>query len=229
MSQELPVSLKAMQQLLELQYPWIWLYEVEVPTVPATRIRVTNYTEPVPFGQNSIGTPLTYSPAPISHGGFASNIQGDLTSLTVTVTNADLWLRQLLETHNGLKYQLAVVRLVNSTTLDDPQAQLRFDAEVAKSKVTAKAVAFELGRFSLANRKFPGRRYIARHGDAQFGSVECGYVIPASPTEAVGGGFSTCPRTLSACQLRGDDEVARGLTRAHPKRYCGWPGIKPAR
>lgn len=229
MSLQLPGSLNALQQLLELQYPWIWLYEVEVPTSPATRIRVTNYTEAVEFGQNSIGTPLSYTSAPIQHGGFASNLDGDLTSVTVTVTNSDLWLRELLEEHNGLKLQPAIVRLVNSTTLDDPAAQMTWYAEVARTKVSADAVAFELGRFSLANRKFPGRRYIARHGDAQFGAVECGYVIPASPTEEVGGGFSTCPRTLSACTIRGDDEEARGVTRTHPRRFCGWPGIKPAR
>lgn len=229
MPRDVTHAMTQLQMLLELPYPFAWLYEVEVPKDPAERLRVTNHTQAVPFGQNSLGEELVYQPASVTNGGFASNIDGDLASIQVTVANQDLALRQTLEEHNGLKGQPAVVRLVNIATLDDPEAQIEFRAEVARSKVTAEGVAFELGRFTLTSRKFPGRRFIARHGDAQFGSTECGYVIPDSPTEEVGGGFSTCPRTLTACQERGDDEVARGLDRTHPRRYCGWPGIRSAR
>ena len=40
------------------QYPWIWLYEVEVPTTPPTRYRLTNYDRTIYFGASTQGVPL---------------------------------------------------------------------------------------------------------------------------------------------------------------------------
>jgi hypothetical protein len=71
---------------------------------------------------------------------------------------------------------------------------------------------------------FPSRRVLTACSVVQFGSASCGYVIPDTPGESIGTGFSTCGRLLDNCRERGDDEVARGLERLHPKRFDGLPG-----
>ena len=54
---------RALDSLLTLQQmtlhdpeAWIWLYELEVPSDPPTRYRLTNYKTAVLFGTNSSGT-----------------------------------------------------------------------------------------------------------------------------------------------------------------------------
>ena len=66
------------QTTLRAENPWIWLYEVEVPTDPPTRFRLTNYTEDVEYGFDGASDPIIYSRFPVSAGDIVQGKDGDL-------------------------------------------------------------------------------------------------------------------------------------------------------
>jgi len=205
--------------------PWVWLYELEVPSSTPVRIRITSYTEPVDFGVDAQGGPVTYYPFPVVHGGWRETAEGDLPTVEVTVANVSREVGLLVEQYGGFIGRPAVIRLVNVADLGNTGSQLLERAEVRGVAVSAEACTFTLSAYGLYQRKCPPWRYVPLTCRWQFGGPECGYVIPSGANNTIGGGFNRCPKSLSACETRGDDEVARSLSRGHPKRFGGWPGI----
>lgn len=226
MARTLESIIQSRQQQLEDELPWVWLYEFEVPTTPATRFRLTNYTETVQFGENpDTGTPIEYQPYPIEHGEIELNREGNLPTITVTVANVAREVGEYLDTYGGLVNQPAVVRLVNIGSSGTPTAGIRFDSQISRARLSPEAALLELAAVNLRRIKLPRRRYMREDCPFVFGGSECGYQIPGSATETVGGGFARCPKTLAACTARGLDEAARSLTNTHPLRFGGFLGI----
>jgi phage-related protein len=217
--------LAAAKAQLEASQPLIWLVSVEVPTDPPTRYRLTSYPEAIVRGQSSLGADLTYSPFPLAFGDFSQNTKGDLRPLTINVANVTAEMMEVLQLHAGLVGQEAVIRLVHIQALEDPNAEVSWRGRISGCSVDDKVASFALGSSNLQKDPFPSNRYVANHCQWRFGSPECGYLIPAAPGESIGTGFSTCPRTLTACRTRGLDEVARSLISRHPLRFGGCPGI----
>lgn len=218
--------LAAAKAQLEASQPLIWLVSVEVPTDPPTRYRLTSYPEAVARGQSSSGADLTYSPFPLAFGDFRQSSKGDLSPLTINVANVTAEMMAVLQEHKGLVGQDAVIRLVHIQALADPNAEASWRGRISGCSVDDTVASFTLGAVNLQKRPFPADRYVANHCGVRFGGPECGYVIPAAPGETIGTGFSTCPRTLTACGVRGQDETARGLIARHPLRFAGFPGIQ---
>jgi lambda family phage minor tail protein L len=210
---------------LEDEKPWIWLYEIRVPTDPATRYRLTNYTEPVSFGTSTAGAPLVYSPFPIVHGGIVQTKEGDLPTIQVSVGNVTREIGAALEAHAGLVGACVVIRLVNRDTLADLFSQVREDSLVQSSKATHVAVDFTLAPYNLYQAQFPRNRFLRNYCEFLFGGLECGYAIPPGATGTLGGGFTTCGKTFAQCDERGLDELLRGVTVGHPLRFGGFLGI----
>lgn len=201
--------------------------EVEVPTVPPTRFRFTNYDKNVTRGLNADGDPIIYYSYPSAPGEFRETQKGDLQNLTVNIANVTLELMTYLEQHDGLEGQPCSIRLTSVSALSDPNADMLWNGEVVRCSVDNTVVSFSVGSPNLTQRDFPRNRYNATGcRSLPLGTAECGYVIPLSPTESVGGGFSSCGGTRANCQERGDDEEARGLTRQHPRRWGAFPGTQ---
>lgn len=208
---------------------FVWLFEVQVPTEPPTRMRITNFQDQVSRGKNSNGDDIIYYPVPALGGDFVDTQKGDLSSLTLTVSNATLEIMEYLELYDGLKGQPVTIRVTSRQSVLEPNADLRYDGIVTGCSVDDEVVSFNIGAPNLTATDFPRHRYSASHCRWRFGSVECGYVIPAGADDTVGGGFTTCPMlSLANCEERGDDEVARGFVRQHPKRFGGFKGTQRA-
>lgn len=212
---------KQMQQ----DAPLIRMLSLTLPTPTPSMLRLANHDRDVLHGNDSLGAPLTWSRFPFSLGEIRENRQGDLPTLALNVCNVTAELMAWIDGYNGLVGQEVTLLKVHSGFLADAPL-IDFAADVTSCEVNARVAIFTLGSPKLARQIFPARRWLTQCSVIQFGDADCGYPIPASPTEAVGGGFSTCPRSLEACRLRGDDEEARSLTRLHPRRYDGAPGIK---
>lgn len=211
---------------LRNEWPWVWLYEFEIPTSPVTRVRVTNMLEDLQYGIDSDGNPTTYTRFPIVHGGIKKTSAGDIPSLAVSICNISREISRLIDQHDGLSGAPAVIRLVNMADLDNPRAQLEERAEIRGTQVRATVITLTLSAASLYQVKVPNHRYVSTVcGYDSFGGPECGYIIPPSPGESVGTGFSTCPRRRTDCSERGADEVARGLAQMHPRRWGAFPGM----
>lgn len=206
--------------------PLIWLIEVEVPTVPPTRFRITNYNDTVSFGSTSLGVGLQYSPFPALHGEISQSGKGDLRDFQVSVGNVTLELMSAIDSYAGLIGQSVVLKLVSSVALNDPNAVMRHDGKISACSVDFEKATFTIGATNLTKANFPKNRYVANHCRWRYGGSECGYIIPASPTNVIGGGFSSCGRTLAECDIRGLDEAARAVTVQHPLRFGGFPGTR---
>lgn len=221
MTRDLTDLTKAHAQQLESESPFIWLYEFEVPGDPPTRYRLTNFTERVYYGVNSSGERLLYYPAPIVHGDVQVGSEGDLPTITVTVGNTGPVLMSTLDTDDGLVGQPATIAVVSSFELDNPSAALREEGEIVGVSGQRDSIRVQIAPLQLSQREFPPfifTRNRCRYG--VFGGAECAY-----PINAAGAAFTSCPRTLAACEQRGDDEVSLGLPRQHPARFGGFPGL----
>lgn len=218
--------ISAAKNQLENSAPFIWLISVKVPTDPPTRYRLTNYQEQVIRGSSSAGVDLVYYPFPIAFGEYRQSQSGDLPTSTINVANVSLELMTNLHTYKGLVGQEIVIRWVRADALDDPNAEYKFVGQITGCTVDDRVASFTFGSRNLQQAPFPRNRWVANHCQWRFGTGECGYAIVTGATNVVGGGFDFCPRTLTACEERGDDETARSLTSQHPQRFGGYPGIQ---
>jgi lambda family phage minor tail protein L len=211
---------------LENSAPFIWLVSVKIPSDPPTRFRATNYHAQVERGTSTAGDPLVYYPFPIAFGDHRQSQSGDLPTSTINVANVSLELMTTLHTYKGLVGQEIVVRWVRADALEDPGAEYKFVGQITSCVVDDRVASFTFGTRNLQQAPFPRNRWVANHCQWRFGTAECGYKIVTGGTNTVGGGFTFCPRTLTACEERGDDETARSLTSQHPLRFGGYPGIQ---
>jgi phage-related protein len=218
---DLTQNTSAHKNQLETEDPFIWLFEFELPD--NTRIRVTNFTERVEFGEDDTGSPLVYYPASIVHSGIEQSGEGDIPSISVGIaTGGAFWLTSAFDTHDGLIGQRARIIVVSSRELDNPVAAIAEDARVISAAMDNSNVTLELSAFNIFQARLPRFLYSRRRCRWVFGSGECGYNVQAD-----GAGFSACGYTLDDCVIRGDDEEANVnvSVRHHPERFGGFPGI----
>lgn len=211
----------------EQDAPYVRLIEVTLPTTPKVVYRIANFDRAVSFDQTSAGAALTYSPFPVAVGDFTDTKSGDLPQVQVGISNVTRELSTNVDQYLGLTGETVRILTVNGAALGDNQARLLFVGKIIACEADEKTILFTLGQPSLTRAAFPARRYLTKCSVVRFGDADCGYPIPGSPTNAIGGGFDFCPRTVSACKDRGLDEVARGLVQLHTKRFDGFPGIAP--
>ena len=210
---------------MQLDEPLVRLMELSLPTSPPSMLRLANYDRDIEHGNDSAGLPLTWKRFPFALGELRDNRQGDLATLALNVVNVTTELMEWIDGYDGLTGQRVTIRTVHSGFPANPSRVL-FAADVTGCEVDQRVAVFQLGSPKLARQVFPARRWLTQCGVLQFGDAECGYSIPAGATNAIGGGFDFCPRSLGACRERGDDEEARSLTRLHPRRFDGAPGIR---
>ena len=205
---------------LAAEAPFVWFFEFETTDDPPERFRLTNYTSNLNFGTNTAGEPVLYYAAPVEHGSISEESDGSLPTLEIFVGNATLEITTRFEQMAGMIGQPARVQVVSLLELANTAAAIRFDGEIVASAMTPQVITLSIAAYNVYRETIPPFVYAKRHCRWIFGGPECGYVV-------TGGGFSTCPKTLTACKARGDNEVALGRTRLHPARFGAHPGIPP--
>lgn len=204
------------------EYPWIWLYEVEVAGSPPTRYRLTNYTSAITFGTSSVGAPLVYSPFPCVHSDIQETLDGDLPQFQIQASGASLELANVLESTVGLEGAPVVVRLVNMEDLASGIAAFEVRAEVVACKVTHERITLGIGSYNLADAVIPPKRFSRTHCNHAYGGPGCGYDLTNATLAAA---FPRCAYTYDACVEHGDAEVAASLERMHPQNWGGFRNI----
>jgi phage-related protein len=222
MSQPLTDVLTQRSRQLADEYPFVWLYEVEVPTSPPTRYRLTNYDKEIAFDTTTLGAPLVYTPFPCVQTPVTKNAEGDLPQIQLQVGNDSLVLREILEEHDGLVGQPVVIKLLHLLERENPSSALRFDGQIVACKVAQDRTTWNISALSLAQATLPGQRYIRGHCRFRYGDERCGYDLTNA---SLSGPYPTCDKTLSACEARGVLQQSLGLPVRHPGRFGGWPGI----
>lgn len=208
---------------LEAELPFIWLYELQTKDDPPQRYRLTNFTDSVQFGQNSAGEPLIYTPAPIVHGTVEATSDGSLPTLDIQIANTGPMFASTIDAADGYVDCPVRILLVSSLELSNPDAAIIEEGVVQSVAIKRGGIVFKVSAFNLYQQQFPPFIYSRRRCRWMFGSAECGYNA-SHPLAS----YVDCNQTVEDCDLRGADEEENGLTRLHPARFGGWPGIPRA-
>lgn len=210
---------------LDQKHPYIWMLELEVPTDPPTRYRLVNQPEDYVFGTDTSGLAVTYNAYNFQVGSLQRDTEGGQFNVTVTVSNVRREMQAAVELYDGLVDQPARVLLTNKALGSSNTALLDMRGRVITPTCTERAVVFEIGNPSLYAQKFPRRRISPTYCAHKYGDALCGYDTTLS------GALQTCSKLKddeNGCTAHGDAEVAAGLTRQHPARFGGKPGVRRA-
>lgn len=211
--------------------PFIFLVELQDNQDPPRRYRVTNFDKRVHWRQDSLGEPLVYYPAPMTVGDLEESSEGDLP--TVEIVIASTGSLSVLDMDSGAGFAGNDIRIVVLSTLDLDSGEAIIDqtARVISTLVTHEGMRFTVAGSDLFQAQFPQFIYSRFSCKWAFGSAQCGYDVSQA-----GAGFQKCgidtggvevarPFSLLACFAVGDDEDSLGVTRSHPDRFGGEPGI----
>lgn len=202
----------------DVESPFVWLYEVEVPTDPATRIRIAARHPVAVFFRGN-----TFYPFPATHSAVTETTEGDLSTTALTISNISREIVTLLEEHNGLVGQPVKVFLVSKLDLSSGNALVEQDFRIKSVSVNAESITAQLAVYNLYKAKFPALRLMRGHCRFAYRGTGCGYALAVSD-----GGLATCDKTYdgdNGCVVHGDNEVANGQARKHPARFGGFLGI----
>lgn len=198
--------------------PFVWLYEVEVPTVPQTRYRLAGrYPQQVTFRGN------IYYPFPVTHSVQTETTEADLNETSLTIGNVGRQVITNLELYDGFVGQPARIMLVNSLDLASGTAAIEQDFTIRDVSFDEEVVTFKLAVYNLYRTIFPSRRLMRGFCRFQYRGMACGYAVPTGS-----GGLATCDKTYdgaNGCIVHGANEVAQGFTQLHPQRFGGFQGI----
>lgn len=225
----IPPQMAAQAERPHQDQQWIWCWEIEAePWLGATApvlFRLTSWQQELvwPVG---LSPTQTWYPFPFTMSEIAEDGDGALPQVDLSLDNATRVMMALLHSNHGFEGNRATLYLLNAASkgIAYPNHEfLMWTFRVASAAASDEAVTLRLEMPSFFERKSPQDRYVAARCRWQFGGQECGYIANAVAA------YTTCDKTIAACILRGDDEVARNLPRLHPARFGGFPGIPTER
>lgn len=205
-------------QRLDITEPFVWLYEIEVPTDPPTRYRLCGqYTEEITFRGN------TYYPFPITHSSDTEDTEANLPEVGLTVANVSRELMTTISTYGGLIGQPVRIMLVNTTDLESNTAVTQQDFQIRNLSFNEESVTANLALYNLYRTTFPRNRLMRGHCRFAYRGIQCGYSIAVSD-----GGLAECDKSLdgpNGCEAHGTNESTLGFPVIHPARFGGAPSI----
>lgn len=205
------------------EYVLLWDVEVQkrTKTVAPFVFRMTSRAAPTVWPPT---TGETFYPFPFEMGEIEQDNEGNLPAVDLAIDNTTRALMRYLHEGQGFEGNRATLYITHADALSTSPAQhMEAVFEVSSAVANDENIALRLALVNLNEKRLPQHRYVQAKCRRKFGGVECAY--PITPTAA----FDTCPKTVAACTARGDDEVARGLPRLHPRRFGGFPGIATQR
>ena len=207
---------------MEQRDPYIWLYAIDIPTDPRTKLRVTPYPETVEFERDSAGTTISWYPFSIGHADVSRDAEGKLPSVALIVQNVTLTMADFLRSHGGLIGESVRIALMHKPDLPDgtPIRDERY--EIQNANVREGSVTLQLGQYSLYRLGFPNRRITRDYCGHAYGGAGCGY----DTTRA--GALASCDKTkdgTNGCTVHGTDEEGAGMENRHPDRMLVFEGV----
>ena len=169
-------------------------------------LRYTDWPENIAYKSE------TWTAFPIKFNSLPENNQGQVDSVTLTLSNISLLIQSYLKLYDfgGLKVTIYTVFL---SQLADSDANIKDVYYIDSYQANQKDVIFVLqSRFAVLNSIIPSREYTRNQCQWIFKSTECGYA----------GAETTCNRTLARCRVLGNS-ARIGLFASIPSRriYVG--------
>ena len=226
MARPLSSAVRAHKDSLSSLTPWVWLYEIEIPTSTPTRYRFARHNTSITFLGNE------YVPFPVGHAVTTENAKGDLPTVTMTISNLGRELAANLESYDGLVGQPVRIMLVSLSDLDSSSPAVEETYEIRSVSSTDSQVSASLGTYNALRATFPAQRAIRDHCRHVYRSAECGYSLSSTDAQFL----SSCDKSfdgVNGCVAHGLSE--KNSTEAggaagtdpglHPQRFGGYPGI----
>lgn len=207
---------------LEQTSAYVWLYTIDIPSVPLSKLRLAAYPEALTFERDSAGIAIPYSPFAIVHTGSQLSTDGSLPTVTITAQNVTREMSAELEAYNGLENSRVRIVLIERMSLPDGTPIIDEVFEVLRAEMTESTASLVCGQTSAYGTNFPNRRIARDFCAHDYGGAECGYDTTR------GGALQTCSKRKDGalgCTEHGDDEVAAGLPRQHPVRRLIFEGV----
>jgi len=202
--------------------PPVWLYSIDVPSTPASKLRLAAYPKPLNFERDSTGAVITYSPGEIIHEDVRSDTEGSVPKIRLTLQNITREIGALIEFYGGLTGQAVRACCLKLSTLPDGLPIVDERYEILESATSETEAVLTIGNTSLTSKQFPDRRISRTYCGHAYGRAGCGYDTTRP------GAMTTCTKLLdgeNGCIDHGDDEVAASLTRRHPQRFLAFVGV----
>jgi len=163
----------------------IFLYTIFNYDGASTNLYFADYSENVTYdGQE-------YTKFPISHDAVTEDTTGEISSVSVTLSNVSRLIQAYLENYdfNGKK---VYITLVWGNQLDDTDAYLREIFYIDSYSADQNNVEFTLtSKFDVLSLQLPARKYSRNYCGFKFKSTECGYA----------GAETECNKTLARCRV----------------------------
>ena len=167
---------------------WLWLLDIESDDF--STLHFVNNIENVTYK----GT--VYNKCNFNMGGYDKSQPGRLSTLNLSITNADLinFVLPYVDDYDGLIGSAITRTPVNSKYLDIDMSAKAEEFIVTGCSAGEEWIAFVLGAPSPLNRRFPDKRYFGQYCRyvGKFKGVECGY----------SGAETTCNGTPDDCADR---------------------------
>jgi lambda family phage minor tail protein L len=168
--------------------PPIWLYSIDLPTDPPTKLRVASYTEDVYFESTSLGALIRYYAMSITHGEVRVDTEGSNPTTRLVAQNLTREMVALVESYGGLVGQIVRAVLIQRSELPNGNPIHDDKYEVLECDYTESVVELTLGRPGALSQGFPNRRIIRDHCGHDYGGPACGYDTKAP------GALQTCSK-----------------------------------
>lgn len=212
----------------------LWLVELQVAkayrsgasVVPSVVARVCSAQLAIRWPIGSANEVQEWYPVNFTFSAIEQDQEGNLPQLDLTLDNSTRALMPILHSGNGMEGNYCHIYLVPRSALAVASPNHVFQVwklDVAATFATEEAITFRLEKTNFFQKVVPADRFHAERCRWSFGSPECGYIINNVAA------YSTCPKTVDACKLRGQDHASRGLPVVHPRRFGGFPGIPTQR
>ena len=192
--------------------PILWLCALDLPTDPASKMRLACYPEDVYFETDNLGQSVRYYAGAFSIGEMRADSEGSTPTTTLTVQNLTRELVAAAENYDltGMAVRLVCIQLSElAVPAPTPIGDYRF--EVLEVDTAEATVALKLGIPGMLDRELPERRITRDHCAQDYGGVECGYDTKAP------GALQTCSKLLDGdlgCKAHSNE-----------KRFLGFKGV----
>ena len=199
---------------------WHWLFEIEVPTDPPIRYRLTSNTTQLLFGASAAGGAFTYYPYPIGWQAPSENTKGSIEDATIAVGNIARELQATVENHDMVGQPVRIV-LVHQDEIALGGAAIDDEYQILSIETDDQAFVARIGRFNLFEIPFPSRLMLRGYCTFLYKGSRCAY------TDSL----PLCSKQLldtNGCVAHGEDEVLAGNPEQHPRRFGGFQGLERA-
>lgn len=187
MALDISAQLKREKNKLANEHPWIALLEIQITS--SVSLYFCDNTEDITYNGH------TYTAFPFMIDPIKQTSKGEMPTVSLMVANVTQVIHEYLELYDGGVESKVILTIVHSDYVENAAyvedfTELEMEFSVLKTEAVAEWITFTLGAINPLRRRYPNYRFMARHCNWEFKSIECKYA----------GEETVCDRTYDRCE-----------------------------